>query len=103
MALKVRREKRRKKSANKQDRAPDATKKIRQLTGERDKVTQSIEAAEARVHEINEIFCDPSYFDRTPPKEVQRLESEQKRLKDEIETLMNDWAVLEEELGALES
>ena len=35
----------------------------------------------------NEIFCDPAYFDRTPPAEVRKLEQEQKGLADRVEEL----------------
>ena len=55
----------------------DARKRVRQLTADRNRLTEEIERAEARIHEINEIFCDPAYFDRTPRDEVQGLEREQ--------------------------
>jgi len=99
VTLKVRREKRRQKSARKK---VDGQAQTKQLAGERDKLTQAIEQAEARVHEINEIFCDPTYFERTPAKEVKKLELEQKSLKDQIEELITEWARVEEQLAALE-
>jgi ATPase subunit of ABC transporter with duplicated ATPase domains len=61
------------------------------LRKEIERLTEKIERAEARVHEINEIFCDPRYFDRTPPKEVHKLEQEQKKLTSEVEELMERW------------
>lgn len=73
----------------------------RQLTAERDRITQEIDKAEARVHEINEQFCDPTYFERTPPKAAQKLETEQKQLATHIEELMTDWERVEKEISEL--
>jgi len=102
VVLKARREKRRSKQAK---RAGDGeqTKRRRALTRERDRLTEEIEKAEARIHEINEIFCDPAYFDRTPPKQVQRLEREQKEVARRVEELMREWEKAEEELAVLAS
>ena len=102
VALKVRREKRRKKSALKNGDAQERTQQIRKLTSQRDKLTQAIELAESRVHEINEVFCDATYFERTPAKEVKKIEQEQKSLKEQIEQQMTEWAQIEEELAGLE-
>ncbi|HVS02555.1 MAG TPA: ATP-binding cassette domain-containing protein [Thermoanaerobaculia bacterium] len=70
----------------------------RRIASARDEITARLEAAEARIHEINESFCDPGFFDATPRSEVQRLEAEQKRLAAEVERLMERWAELEGEL-----
>jgi DNA repair exonuclease SbcCD ATPase subunit len=102
VALKVRRDKRRKKSAGKRDQGSSSNRQQKALIAKRDTVTRTIEEAEARVHEINEVFCDPSYFDRTPPKEVKKLEMEQKQLKERIEELMGEWTAVEDELTALD-
>ena len=101
VALKVKREKRRKKAAVKRGGGRKASNRTRELTNRRDQLTAAIEAAEARVNEINETFCDPTYFDRTAPKEVRKLEQEQTGLKEEIETMMSEWAAVEEELAEL--
>jgi hypothetical protein len=61
-------------------------------------LTETIDRAEARVHEINEIFCDPTYFDRTPAQQVRKLEQEQKALNLEIDTLMTEWEEAERKL-----
>lgn len=102
VVLKARREKRRTRQARKTGDA-EHTRRLRHLTRERDRLTGEIEKAEARVHEINEIFCDPTYFDRTPPKQVQKLEREQKETTARVEELMAEWEKAEEELAALES
>ena len=96
------REKRRNRQARKTGDA-GSSRRRRDLTRERDRLTGEIEKAEARVHEINEIFCDPAYFDRTPPKQVQKLEREQKETTARVEELMAEWEKAEEELAALES
>jgi ATPase subunit of ABC transporter with duplicated ATPase domains len=79
----------------------EAQKQAKKLTSERDEVTAKLEKLEARVHEINEKFCNPGFFDATPVNEVQRLEGEQKRLAGEIAILMARWEALEQELGNL--
>ncbi len=79
----------------------EAQRQHKRLTAERDEVTARLEKAEARIHEINEKFCNPGFFDAAARHEVQRLEQEQKRLAGEIATLMARWEALEQELGAL--
>ncbi|HEV8631092.1 MAG TPA: ABC-F family ATP-binding cassette domain-containing protein, partial [Thermoanaerobaculia bacterium] len=79
----------------------EAQRQAKRLAAERDEVTRKLEQVEARIHEINEKFCNPGFFDATPRNEVQRLEGEQKRLAGEIAALMARWEALEQELGAL--
>ena len=71
------------------------------LERRRDDLTAEIEKAEERVHAINELFCNPGYFDKTPAAEVRKLEQEQKRLKASIDELMTEWETLERELEEL--
>ncbi len=99
VVLKVRREKRKKKAA---ERTGDSDKQLRKLLRERDSLETDIESAEARVNDINEIFCDPKFYDRTPDKEVRKLEQEQKTLSSKIEELMTRWEELEAEIAALD-
>jgi ATPase subunit of ABC transporter with duplicated ATPase domains len=73
----------------------------KKLVTRRDQITAEIEKAEARVHAINELFCDPTFFDRTPRGEVGKLENEQKQLNEKAERLMKEWESLEAELVAL--
>jgi ATPase subunit of ABC transporter with duplicated ATPase domains len=81
--------------------SPIDKKMIRALEKKRDELTEKIETAEERVHEINDLFCDPSYFDRTPHKEVRRLETEQKTLKVTASQLLEQWEGVEKEIDAL--
>ncbi len=80
---------------------PQRRRQRQQLEGRRDQLTVEIETAEQRIHAINEMFCDPSFFDRTPRQEVGRLEAEQKRLSAKVAELMREWEDVEEGLQAL--
>jgi len=71
------------------------------LTKKRDEVTSAVEKAESRIHAINELFCDPTFFDRTAAGEVKKLENEQKALSSRVEELMGQWERLEEQLSEL--
>ncbi len=80
----------------------DRSRRLKRLRKRRDQVTEELEQAEARVNAINELFCDPIYFDRTPREEVQRLEREQKEKSERVEKLMAEWETVEQELSGLE-
>ncbi len=102
VVLKARKKKRKERSAagsrNDGSRpSPETKKRLRQLTSRRDQITADIERAEARVDEINELFCDPAYFDRSRPA-VRKLEAEQKQLGASVEQLMAEWEAAEAEL-----
>ena len=58
------------------------------LERRRDKITSEIEKAEERVDAINELFCNPGFFDKSSPQEVRKLENEQKSSKASIDELM---------------
>ncbi|TVP45128.1 MAG: ABC transporter ATP-binding protein [Gemmatimonadales bacterium] len=66
------------------------------LERRRDELTGRIESGEARVAEIDALFLEPGYFDRTAPQVVKRLQDERARLVDrELPKLMNDWEEVE--------
>jgi hypothetical protein len=46
------------------------------------------------------MFCNPGFFDKTPAREIQKLEGEQKSLTARIDDWMTEWAKLEEQLEA---
>ncbi|HEY0553905.1 MAG TPA: ATP-binding cassette domain-containing protein, partial [Thermoanaerobaculia bacterium] len=77
-----------------QNRQKDLARKL-------DLVTSQVENAESRVNAINEMFCDPTFFDRNPREQVKKLENEQKTLSAKIETLMAEWEGIESEMGEL--
>ena len=68
----------------------------------RDEITVRIEIAEVRVDQIDQLFCEADFYDRTPQEEVRALESERTGLLAEIETLMADWERIELELEELD-
>jgi len=109
VVLKVKREKsKKKKGQDRGNRSDDAQeererkKRRKQVKSRIEQVTREVETTEARVHEINETFCDPTYFEKTPHQQVQKLENEQKKLNQTLEELMEEWETLEEELAELE-
>ncbi|HSR15465.1 MAG TPA: ABC-F family ATP-binding cassette domain-containing protein, partial [Gemmatimonadales bacterium] len=65
-------------------------------------ITDRIEAAEARVREIDQQFCGPDYFARTPVEETRALEAERHKLQEELAALLAEWETVEEEAVALE-
>ena len=60
-----------------------------------------IEAAEGRIAEIDGLFADPAFYERTPKEEVRGLEKERTGLNDEVATLMAEWERTEEKIRAL--
>jgi ATPase subunit of ABC transporter with duplicated ATPase domains len=77
---------------------PERQKQQKKLVARRDHLTAEIDKAETRIHAINELFCDASYFDRTPRAEVSRIENEQKLLSQKIEQMMAEWEQIETEI-----
>ncbi|MEN8144254.1 MAG: ribosomal protection-like ABC-F family protein [Gemmatimonadota bacterium] len=75
--------------------------KSEELRSRRDKITVEIEKAESRVSEIDEIFCDPNFYDSTPTSEVRQLESERTKLQAKLGELVREWEEVEEALAAL--
>jgi ATPase subunit of ABC transporter with duplicated ATPase domains len=99
--LRVKREKRGERSAGASAADAETRKRARELATARDRLTEEIDKAEARIGEINETFCDPTYFDRTPPTAVKKLEKEQKELATRVEQWLAEWEAAEEELTKL--
>ena len=60
-----------------------------------------MEQAEGRIHAVNELFCDPTFFDRTSREQVKKLEAEQKTLSGKIEALMAEWESLEGQIAEI--
>ncbi|MDX1630478.1 MAG: ABC-F family ATP-binding cassette domain-containing protein [Thermoanaerobaculia bacterium] len=75
----------------------------RELAAERDRVTEELETAEARIGEINELYCDPGFFDQADPGRIRDLEREQSELSARVEELMERWEELEGKLTAAEA
>ena len=103
VALKARQEKRQAKEAKSRPAESDAKRRqrVKELTSKRDKAAAAIEKAEARIHAINDLFCNPGFFDKTPPAEIKKLEGEQKQLNTRLEELLPEWETAESELEEL--
>jgi ATPase subunit of ABC transporter with duplicated ATPase domains len=71
----------------------------RRLEAKRDELTAEIDAAEARLAEIDGIFSAPGYYDRAAAGEVTALEAERTELLGTVERLMAEWESAERELA----
>ena len=71
------------------------------LRTKRNRITASIGAAETRIAEIDAIFADPAFYDRTAPEGVRRLEAERTARQAELDQLLKDWEDIETELARL--
>ncbi len=76
--------------------------KGQRLTGRSDEITAQIEQSELRVSEIDEIFCEPAFYNSTPADAVWKLESERAKLQGELADLVREWEEIEEALDALD-
>jgi ATPase subunit of ABC transporter with duplicated ATPase domains len=100
--LKARRDKRQAKvvaAARSTESDAERQKRVKKLASRRDQLTAEIEKSENRIHAINELFCDPTFFDRTPRGEVGKLEAEQKKLGEKVAEMMKEWEQMEEALA----
>jgi len=71
------------------------------LEHRRDALTAEIEAAEARVTEIDGKYCEPGFFDRADPAELSALDSERTTLREKADSLLEEWEQIERQLAAL--
>jgi ATPase subunit of ABC transporter with duplicated ATPase domains len=76
-----------------------AASKLRSLERRREELTARIEAAEARVIEIDDLFCRVGYFESTPADEVSARQRERGELVDEVARLLAEWEMLESEIA----
>ena len=72
----------------------------KQLPALRDAAWKAIEDAEARKAAILARFCEPGFFEKTPPAEVAALQAEEQALGPKIDELMEKWDALEKELAS---
>jgi ABC-type multidrug transport system ATPase subunit len=75
--------------------------RLKALPARRDEVMAAIEAAEARKAQIHARWCEPGYYEKTPPAEIAKIEEEEKALGPKIDALMAEWEAIEAELAAL--
>ena len=79
----------------------DIAKEIRRLQRERDEITKTIEAHEARLASIDASFCEDGFYERTPPDEVTNLENERADAGSSLESDMQRWSDIESRLDKL--
>jgi len=65
----------------------------------RDQIVAQIEAAEARRKAIEEGYCEPGFFERTPASTLNALKEEDETLQKSIAALMTEWEQVEAELA----
>jgi ATPase subunit of ABC transporter with duplicated ATPase domains len=80
---------------------PSPERQRKQLETGLERITQEMQAAETRVEELNQIFCTPEFFERTPGEERGALQQEHRSLSDRVAELMAEWEGLESQLEAL--
>ena len=71
------------------------SRRVRELEARGERLADRIEAAEARVSEIEAAFAAPSFYDRAGRDEVRALEAERRELTGKISRLMREWEDVE--------
>ena len=66
---------------------------------QQEELVNQIEAAETRIKEIDELFCQPNYYEQTPPGEVKTLEAERTGIERDLAYLTAEWERTEEAIG----
>jgi ATPase subunit of ABC transporter with duplicated ATPase domains len=74
--------------------------RLKELPARRDKVLESIEAAEARKKAIHDGYASDGFFERTAQAQVDALVAEEAALGSKIEALLAEWEALESEIAA---
>ncbi len=75
--------------------------KKKKVMERQEELMSRIEEAETRLGKIDEAFCEPTYFERTPADDVKALEDERTSLEKKLADLMAEWESTEEELKGL--
>ena len=81
----------------------DVEREVRQLERKRDDLTMSVEGIERRLREIDAMFCEDGFFDRSSTDEISRLETERADVEKKLEDLMEQWSAAEARLDQLSS
>jgi ATPase subunit of ABC transporter with duplicated ATPase domains len=71
----------------------------RQLERRLEEVTGGIEGGEAEIARIEARYCEAGFFEQTSPDEVKALQEAEAAARARVESLMEEWASLEERLG----
>jgi ATPase subunit of ABC transporter with duplicated ATPase domains len=78
-----------------------AKRRRKQLDQQLDEATRGVAEIELRLGVINEQFCDPTFFQKTPRDEISALETEHSELSAQLSTRMQEWESCERELAEL--
>ncbi|MDE2981582.1 MAG: ABC-F family ATP-binding cassette domain-containing protein [Gemmatimonadota bacterium] len=78
-------------------------RRLRELETAGAKLAEQIDAAEARVSEIDAVFASPTFYEQSAPEEVQTLQAERQELTGRIARLMREWEAVEAEVEANQS
>ena len=73
--------------------------RIAALPAKRDRLLAAIEVAESRKKAIAALYEDPTFYQRTPRDEIDRLVEESAALDHQIEELLVEWEALEAEIA----
>ena len=71
------------------------------LEGERDRLLEEVERAEAGLAAIHARFADPTFYTVTDRAEVRSLEEEEREAAGRVKRLVEEWSAVERELEAL--
>jgi ATPase subunit of ABC transporter with duplicated ATPase domains len=80
--------------------ARESARERAKLEQRRDRLTGEIEAAEARIAEIDAALCAPGYYESTPSAEIASADAERAELVGRVERLMGEWESVESRLEA---
>lgn len=80
----------------------DPRKRKKKLQERYERLTTRVEAAESRIQELDEMFCQPEFYSNTPPGEVRAMETERNILQGELAELMEDWEATASALGEMD-
>ena len=75
-------------------------RRLRELEAAGAKLAEQVDAAEARVSEIDAVFASPTFYEQSAPEEVQTLQAERQELTGRIARLMREWEAVEAEVEA---
>ena len=87
-----------KKKHSRGNRSHKKSNKQQRAEAQQENLLEQIETAENRLKQIDELFCQPNYYDETPPEEIKVLEAERTDLERDVAYMTADWERAEQEL-----
>ena len=99
--LRAKKERKEKRNSKKGGAPRKKTNQSANLPKKRDEIMARIEAVEARLSAIQERYCEPDFFTKTPAEEREALGREENELGREQAALMGQWEAIETELAEM--